>query len=52
MKAISNRKKNNTSEIFSYTVDSFEDYYLLAWIGLAVGGILNAALIWFVVYVL
>lgn len=44
--------KNSINDVVDYSVDSFEDYYLYAWIGLVLGGLLSALLIVVVVYVL
>lgn len=46
------RKNNSTGIIFDYTVDTFEDLYLYAWVAMLSGALLSVFLMLFVVYVL
>lgn len=43
---------NSTGALFDYTVDSFEDLYLYAWVAMLSGTALAVVLFLFVVYVL
>ncbi len=46
------RKKNSTGALFDYTLDSFEDFYLYAWVAMLTGVALAVVLFLVVVYVL